>query len=240
MSNSRWINLLAVYLVIVGASLPYAGWSPSLAVITADLGLSYAQAGSISSVTGLVAGLMVLAGGALAARWGSKKIIVAGLVAGVAGQLVLAMADGFGSVIAGRILAGLAVGFMSVRSYTMAADWFRAGDQTGRALGILASGDGVGALLSLFAFSAVLVALGWRLGLAVQAVWLLAVLVAVRFLSKNAPRRDTGLASTNHPHHEAKRPADAGPSKRSIMNRNVLSALLFWFGSIGVFSAVVS
>ena len=240
MSNSRWINLLAVYLVIVGSSLPYAGWRPSLAVISFDLGLSYAQAGSISSVTGLVAGLMVLAGGAMAARWGSKKIIVAGLVAGAAGQLVFAMADGFGSVIAGRILAGLAVGFMWVGSYTMAAEWFRAGNQTGRALGILASGDGVGALLSLFAFSAVLMAIGWRLGLAVQAVWLLAVLVVVLLVTKNAPSLDADLASTNDPHQEVKRPAVAGSSKRSVMNPNVLSALIFWFGSIGLFSAIAS
>jgi len=236
MSNSRWINLLAVYLVIVGSSLPYAGWSPSLAVISLDLDLSYAQAGSISSVTGLVAGLMLLAGGALAARWGSKRIIVAGLVAGIAGQLVFAMADGFGSVIAGRILAGLSVGFMWVGSFTMAADWFRASNQTGRALGILASGDGVGALLSLFAFSAVLVAIGWRLGLAVQAVWLSGVLVFVLFFSKNAPSLNADVAATNHPRHEAKRPA----SRRSVMNRNVLSALIFWFGSIGLFSAIAS
>jgi len=236
MSNSRWINLLTVYLVIVGSSLPYAGWSPSLAVISIDLGLSYAQAGSISSATGLVAGLMVLAGGALAARWGSKQIIVAGLVAGAAGQLVFAMADGFGSVIAGRILAGLSVGFMWVGSFTMAAEWFRAGNQTGRAFGILASGDGVGALLSLFAFSAVLVAIGWRLGLAVQAVWLLAVLLVVLLFSKNAPSLDADLASSHDPHQETGRPS----SKRSVMNRNVLSALIFWFGSIGLFSTIAS
>lgn len=240
MSNSRWVNLSVAYLALVGAFLPYVGWSPNLAAISADLGLSYAQAGSISSVTGLVAGLMILAGGVLAARWGSKKIMLAGLAAGVVGQLVFAMADGFGFVMVGRILAGLSVGFLWVAAYTMAAEWFRESKQTGRALGIMASGDGVGALLSLFAFSAVLTAFGWRHGLMVQAVLLFVILVVVLVVSKNAPTSDTDLVRVDDTYQNRVAKTDVRQSVRSVMNRNVLSAVIFWIGGVGLFSAIAS
>jgi len=73
----------------------------------------------------------------------------------------------------------------------MAVDWFRDGRQTGRALGIMASGDGVGALLSLFAFAAVLTAFGWRMGLTAQAILMSAMVIAVVVVSKDAPARSS-------------------------------------------------
>ncbi|WNG88050.1 MFS transporter [Mycobacterium sp. ITM-2016-00317] len=240
MSGSRWANLAVAYLALVGAFLPYIGWSPGLSDISEELGLSYSEAGSISSVTGLVAGVTILVGGVLASRWGAKQIILAGLAAGVVGQLVFAMADGLEFVMAGRVLAGLSVGFLWVATYTMAVDWFRDSGQTGRAVGIMMSGDGVGALLSLFAFSAVLAAFGWRLGLGVQAVFMLVVLVLVAVVSKNAPTtgadlvRVGDLPESQHP----ARPVEQ--SVRAIANRNVLSALIFWVGGVGLFSVIAS
>jgi MFS family permease len=170
MSNSRGTNLLVAYLALVGAFLPYVGWSPSLGAISEELGLSYAQAGGISSITGLVAGVMILIGGVVASRWGSKNVIMAGLTAGVLGQAAFAMADGFELIIVARALAGVSVGFLWVATYTMAVSWFRDSKKTGRALGVMLSGDGMGAVLSLFVFSAVLASFGWRMGLTVQAV----------------------------------------------------------------------
>src|SRR4051812_28670888 len=146
MSNNRWTQLLVAYVALVGAFLPYVGWSPSLGAISDDLGLSYAQAGGISSVAGLVAGLMILVGGLLASRWGSKNVIVVGLAAGVVAQVVFAMSDGFEMIMVARVFAGLAVGFLWVATYTMAVDWFRGSRQTGRAVGVMMSGDGVGAV----------------------------------------------------------------------------------------------
>ncbi len=240
MSSNRWANLSVAYIALVGAFLPYIGWSPGLSDISEELGLSYSAAGSISSVTGLVAGVMILVGGVLASRWGSKQVILAGLAAGVVGQLVFATADGLEFVIAGRILAGVSVGFLWVATYTMAVDWFRDSKQTGRALGTMMSGDGVGALLSLFAFSAVLSAFGWRLGLAVQAVFMLVVLVLVAFMSKNAPAvgadlvRVDGLPESHQPSRATEGPA------RAIANRNVVVAVIFWIGGVGLFSVVAS
>lgn len=240
MSSSKWINLSAAYLALVGAFLPYVGWSPSLGAISDDLGLSYAQAGSLSSVTGLVAGTMIIIGGLLAARLGSKTVILAGLAAGAAGQVLFAMADGFDLLIVGRILAGLSVGFLWVATYTMAVDWFRDSNQTGRALGIMMSGDGVGALLSLFAFSAVLALFGWRVGLTVQAVCLLGVFVVVVFVSRNAPVAAEPLVQIDQPQARRGEKASTEYSVRAVFNRNVLSATIFWVGGVGLFSAIAT
>ena len=238
MTHSRWTNLFVAYLALVGAFLPYVGWSPSLGAISEELGLSYAQAGGISSITGLVAGAMIMVGGVVASRWGSKNVIMAGLAAGVAGQAVFAMADGFEFIVVARVLAGFSVGFLWVATYTMAVSWFRDSKKTGRALGVMLSGDGMGALLSLFVFSAVLAALGWRMGLTVQAVCMAAVLVVVMFVSKNAP-----IAEEQDLHSlpaELVSEVSVHRTYRSLLNRNVLSALLFWIGGVGLFAAISS
>lgn len=240
MSKNRWANLSVAYIALVGAFLPYIGWSPSLSEISDDLSLSYSQAGSISSVTGLVAGVMIVIGGVLASRLGAKRVILAGLAAGVVGQLVFAAAESIELVMVGRVFAGLSVGFLWVATYTMAADWFRNNRQTGRALGVMMSGDGVGALLSLFAFAAVLTAFGWRLGLIVQAVFLVVVLILVAVVSKNAPSDVADPAqSGDAPESNLKAPA-TNHAVRSIANRNVLSAVIFWIGGVGLFSVVAS
>lgn len=238
MSSSRWTNLFVAYLALVGAFLPYVGWSPSLGAISEELGLSYSQAGGISSITGLVAGAMILLGGVVASRWGAKNVIMVGLAAGVVGQAIFAMADGFELVIVARVLAGISVGLLWVATYTMAATWFRDSKKTGRALGIMLSGDGMGAVLSLFVFSAVLAAFGWRMGLTVQAVCLGAVLVVVLFVSKNAP-----VAGDQALHSLPTDPVLGVSTERtygSLLNRNVLSALLFWIGGVGLFAAIAS
>ena len=238
MSNSRWTNLFVAYLALVGAFLPYVGWSPSLGTISEELSLSYSQAGGISSITGLVAGVMILIGGVVASRWGSKNVIMAGLAAGVLGQALFAMADGFELILVARVLAGVSVGFLWVATYTMAVSWFRDSKKTGRALGVMLSGDGMGAVLSLFVFSAVLTAFGWRMGLTVQAVCMAAVLVVVLFVSKNAPVAG-GQALDSLP-AEPVSGVSAERTYRSLLNRNVLSALLFWIGGVGLFAAISS
>lgn len=238
MSSSRYTNLLVAYLALVCAFLPYVGWSPSLGPISEELGLSYSQAGGISSITGLVAGAMILIGGFVASRWGCKNVIVAGLAAGVLGQAAFAMANGFELIVVARVLAGISVGFLWVATYTMAANWFRDSKKTGRALGVMLSGDGMGAVLSLFVFSAVLAAFGWRTGLTVQAVVMGVVLVLVLVVSKNAPVDGSQTQHSSLKEPEASVPAEG--TYRSLLNRNVLAAVLFWIGGVGLFAAIAS
>ena len=238
MSSSRYTNLLVAYLALVCAFLPYVGWSPSLGAISEELGLSYSQAGGISSITGLVAGVMILIGGFVASRWGCKNVIMAGLAAGVLGQAAFAMANDFGLIVVARVLAGISVGFLWVATYTMAANWFRDSKKTGRALGVMLSGDGMGSVLSLFVFSAVLAAFGWRTGLTVQAVVMGVVLVLVLVVSKNAPVDGSQTQHSSLEETEASVPAEG--TYRSLLNRNVLAAVLFWIGGVGLFAAISS
>lgn len=240
MSNNRWTQLSVAYLALVGAFLPYVGWSPSLGDISEELGLSYSQAGGISSVAGFIAGLMILVGGVIASRWGSKNVIVAGLAAGVIAQVIFAMSDGFEMVVIARVFAGVAIGFLWVATYTMAVSWFRDSQQTGRAVGIMMSGDGVGAVLSLVAFSAILTAFGWRMGLGVQAVCLAAVLVVVLFVSRNAPLAGDDRDRLDDPTAERLAVRHAESPIRSVLNRNVLLATIFWIGGVGLFSTIAS
>jgi len=76
---------------------------------------------------------MIMIGGVVESRWGSKNVIATGLDAGVLRQAIFAMSDGYELVIAARVLAGVTVGFLWVAICTMAVSWFRDGEKTGRA-----------------------------------------------------------------------------------------------------------
>ena len=235
-AHTRWTNLGVAYLALVAAFIPYVGWSPALSTITEDLGLTYSQAGALSSATGLVAGLALLTGGILSRKWGSKTIVMAGLTAGLMGQLIFAAAESYPTVMAGRLVSGLAVGFLFVGTFTLAVEWFHEGRQAGRALGIMMTGDGVGSLVILSGLALLLTAFGWRTGLAIQGGVLMAVLVVTALVAKDVP-----TAPAEHP---TRQPAAAdsgiGSAFRLIRERNVALAIAYWVGGVGLFALISS
>lgn len=235
-SHTRWTNLGAAYLALVATFIPYVGWSPALSTIVDDLGLTYSQAGTLSSATGLVAGLALLAGGILIRRWGSKPIVMAGLATGLVGQLIFIAAESYPTVLTGRLVSGLAVGFLFVGTFTLAVEWFQEDRQAGRALGIMMTGDGVGSLVIFAGLALLLTAFGWRAGLAIQGGVLLAVLVVTAFIAKDVPAVPCEHTRDKPPPSES----GVGSALRLIRERNVALAIAYWVGGVGLFALIAS
>ena len=80
LSDNRWVILAVSFLVVMGLSLPYYGWTPALTSIAGELQLDYSQAGALASVTALAGGIALILGGALVVKAGPKKVILAALV----------------------------------------------------------------------------------------------------------------------------------------------------------------
>lgn len=236
-SNNRWAILGASYLMVVGVGLPYFGWTPSLTTIAGDLSLNYAQAGALSSVTALTAGVALLLGGMLVVRWGCKNVILIGLVTGVAGELIFAAAETYSVGMLARAIAGVAVGLLLVAPYTLVVNWFLESKQTGRAIGVMVSGDGIGILFALFAFALILNAAGWRTGLVAQAVYLGLLFVVALLVIRNAP-----ASELNGPRQDASpnRSGALAGIMHSVRNRNVLVAVAFYIGAQGLLSLMAS
>ena len=232
--TTKWVMLGISYLVLIACFIPYIGWTPSLIEISDDLSLNYTQAGLLGSITALVGGLVLPFAGVIGDRWGTKNIILVGLIAAIAGQLLFAWAPTYSLLIVGRALSGLGVGLLFVGPYTMAVNWFAREQRNGIALGVMFTTDGIGTGFALYVFSIVMVALGWRTGSVVGAVILAVVFIIAVAILRDPPAHDT----------DAKRSPDGSAAqaglRRALTQRNVLTAAAFFVGEWGIFAVVAS
>ncbi|MBJ7324371.1 MAG: MFS transporter [Rhodococcus sp.] len=190
-SRTRWTILAVSYLAIIGIGLPYLGWTVALPDIASDLSLNYTQAGLLSSMTALTGGISLVLGGIATSRIGCKTIILLGLAAGIVGLLLFSIATSYPIAILARLICGIAVGLLYVGPFTMVLNWFRNTRQTGTAVGTLLTGDGVYSIVALYLCALILMSLGWRRGLAVEAGILFAIFIVALLLLKNPPVDDT-------------------------------------------------
>jgi MFS family permease len=89
---------------------------PALPALREEIGLSMVAAGWVVSLFNLTGGLLGLAAGTVGDRFGSRRVVVAGLAALAFGSLAGAYADGPFLLLLGRFLEGL--GFIAVATTT--------------------------------------------------------------------------------------------------------------------------
>lgn len=185
-------------LVVIGfARLAYGIILPSM---RADLGLSYQQAGILSTVTALCYVSFVLAGGLAAARWGAKASVMFGMLTVATGFLGLAVATDYRLVMLLMGLLGLGTAFAFAPMVTLLATWFP--EQRGLVIGWMTSGVGISILLS-----GVLVPYlfevfgdrGWRFSWGVFAGAALSVAVMIALFVRNPPRAAASAAGPLQP-----------------------------------------
>lgn len=234
-STNKWTNLAVSYMALVGGFFAYNGWAPSLNDIKDDLSLSFSEVGSLSAVTGLSAGIMILLGGVASSRWGTKNVVLAGLVCGVVGIMLFSVAGGYLLAVFGRVISGFAVGLLFVSTYTLAAEWFQNDKQTKRATGIMMSGDGVGVLLSIFVLAFVLSAFGWRNGLAIEGIIVLIMIPIVFLFARNVESR---TEATERRRSVGRAGKSMFGSWSDVKHRNVLVATIYWCGGVGLLTLI--
>jgi CP family cyanate transporter-like MFS transporter len=88
----------------------FIGLGPALPTLTADLGLSFAQASFLVAVPTLMMGVMAVPGGALADRWGPARVIAAGLALVALGGGLRAVAPEFVLLLVFTFLFGAGIG----------------------------------------------------------------------------------------------------------------------------------
>jgi nitrate/nitrite transporter NarK len=162
----------------------YTNHGPLIPLISADLDLTPAQAGLLSTAFFLGILLTALPAGHWIDRYGGKPVIALGYALVVGGNLGVAAADGLGALLLAKLAAGLGAGacFSAGLSYTrvMAPPgrrFFAQGLFGGTYL--LVSGS------SVYVMPALALPLGWRgafllTGGAIAAIWIAFTLLAPR------------------------------------------------------------
>jgi predicted MFS family arabinose efflux permease len=197
----RWVVLGMAFMgVFAGLGFGRFGYSAVLPAMQQALGISSAAAGSLASWNLLGYTAMAAAGGVIAARWGARRVITAGLAISALGMLLTGVSDSLGGASAARLLTGMGNGMMFVPSIALMASWFRV-----RQLGLASTIVPTGSSLAMILVGPVVPRLiaaggdeGWRLAwyffAAVTAATALANAIVQRDRPKGAPSRADSLA----------------------------------------------
>lgn len=161
-----WIVLAVGTLVVFGAlGLARFGYTMVLPSMQLGLGLSNTQAGGIATANLIGYLTLSVLGGALAARFGPRVVIVVGLTVAAFGMLLTGFANSFAAATAWRVLTGMGSGASNVPVMGMLAAWF-VQRRRGLAAGIGVTGSSLALILLGFLVPYVLSAYGsngWRI-----------------------------------------------------------------------------
>ncbi|RJS50168.1 MFS transporter [Bacillus sp. PK3_68] len=232
--KGQWTMLWLSYLALVGCFLPYIGYSTQITQIMEDTSISYAQTGMLASVTALVGGLTLPFVGVLVDKWGARNVILWGLLIGAVGQILFAYMPSYATLVFARALIGLGVGLLFVGPYTMAAQWFEKSNGVGSAMGVMFTSDGIGTMFSLYLFSYVLTAVGWKNGSALGGIFLVVILIISFFVLKNPPH----ITERQNTIKESGEKFNLKDYLKVIGNRNVIVASTFFIGEWGLYAVI--
>lgn len=227
-----WIVLVLGTLAVFGAlGMARFGYTGLLPPMQQDLGLDNTQAGSLATANMLGYLALSAIGGALAARYGPRRVIAAGLALAGAGMLLTGFAAGFFSASLWRAVTGMGSGLSNVAVMGMIAAWFTARRRglasgiavTGSSLGLIFVGPLVPRLLAVYGES------GWRTcWLTFGGITLGLAIVCFLFL-RNRPA-DLGLTALGTNSEEV--PSSVSQTKPLLWSRAYRSAVVWHLGLV--------
>jgi predicted MFS family arabinose efflux permease len=116
-TRQHWvISVAAVILAMMAIQMSSLGFSPLLPAMQRDLSASYSQIGLFTGMYGIIALLVSLPAGVLAARIGEKRSLLIGLTVTAIGLISLGLATTYGVALASRAfwLIGYRTAFIGV------------------------------------------------------------------------------------------------------------------------------
>lgn len=190
--RDRWLILAVLCLARTSMGFQFQSIASVSADLVREMGLSYAEIGTLIGLYMLPGVVVALPGGALAARYGDKSLAVLGLALMAAGDALASAVATPETLFAGRILAGAGGVVFNVVVTKMVSDWF-AGREIVTAMALTASTWPLGVALGLVGQGLLAEAAGWPSVMAATAGFsaLGLVLVAARY------RAPAGTASGN-------------------------------------------
>lgn len=161
-----WIVLAVGTLVVFGAlGLARFGYTVVLPAMQVGLEMDNTQAGVLATANLIGYLALSVLGGALAARFGPRRVITVGLVLAGLGMLFTSMVNAILPAALWRALTGIGSGASNVPVMALLAAWF-ASRRRGLATGIAATGSSIGLIVVGPSVPRILIAYaedGWRI-----------------------------------------------------------------------------
>ncbi len=121
----RWAVLIAVSIAMFGNYYLYDSIAPLAGALKRDLGFSDTQIGTLNAIYSIPNIFMVLIGGILVDRFGTRLATVGFTAICLVGAVVTAATPYFGAMALGRLLFGVGAESMILAITTALAQWFK-------------------------------------------------------------------------------------------------------------------
>lgn len=174
-----WIVLACFFIGFLVSGVNFYGFTAFFEPLVREFGWSHTQVSFASSLRGMEMGILAPLIGFLADRFGSRKLILIGvIVVGAALVFLSTIQSLIGFYVVMILLAFGAGGCTSVVTMTAVSQWFR--KHIGKALALMTSGFGASGLMLPF-IVALIDSYGWRTAVLVLGVviWVLGIPLAL-------------------------------------------------------------
>ena len=182
----RWRVLAALSFARVGMGFQFQTVAATAPLLADSLGFDAAQIGWLVGLYLLPGVLVALPGGMLGARFGDKRMVLAGLALMIAGGLGFAVSEGIAGASLARATMGAGAVVLNVLLVKMAADWF-AGKEMVLAMSILVNTWPIGIGIALLVQGAAALAWSWQAAFALTALFAAIGMVVVAAGYRAAP-----------------------------------------------------
>jgi MFS family permease len=184
---NRWVALAIVFVTRTSMGFQFQAVASVAPLMVGDLGLSYAQLGTLVGIYMLPGAFFALPGGIIGQRFGERRVVVAGLALMVAGGVITASAGSFAGAAAGRIVSGIGAVLMNILLTRLISDWF-AGKELSTAMGVMLTSWPVGLGLATATLGGLAAGSGWRWPITMSAIAAAVGLLLMLFVFREAPR----------------------------------------------------
>jgi cyanate permease len=155
----RWRMLFVLFLARTAMAYQFQTVPSDGPFLIENLGLGFAQLGTLIGLYMLPGIVIALPGGMLAQRFGAERVVLSGLVLMALGGAMMGV-ESVPLVFAGRLISGLGAVFINVLMTKMVTDWF-AGRDIVVAMALFVSSWPLGIALGLLSFPPLAAAYGW-------------------------------------------------------------------------------
>jgi MFS family permease len=188
-ASLRWAMLGVIFLARTSLGFQFQSIAALTPFLVPAFDLSYAQVGLLMGLFMLPGVVIALPGGLLGQRFGSLRVVVAGLGLMILGGMIVSYSGGLHTAAFGRAIGGVGGVLVNVLLARMVADWFREHElQT--AMGLMLSAWPFGMALALVILGPLAGATSWRVAeyLTVAAAGLALALMVLAYREPSAAR----------------------------------------------------
>lgn len=122
--SKRWLILAVLFFARLTMAFQFQAIGALSPLIIADYGVGLADIGLLIGLYLAPGVIVAIPGGAIAARFGDKRIVGIGMLMMLAGGLLISLIPSWEALIAGRLLAGAGGVILNIIMTKMLVDWF--------------------------------------------------------------------------------------------------------------------